>query len=224
MDHSVRLTAALRTTYYRGYPLMQDGLEIPCSLDVYMMSSTVLSRKLIQRYTELVENLYMEPPDDGCVGSFIETPVASTDFSIPSTSKGKGQRNDSKGKNQQKQKERKDFVTKNIRRLFGGSAIVKSSGPLNSKETKIIRIGWRKLNIYIFFHFRSASLLRVVLQRECQISLKRRKIHWIITCNLEFRKCEIKDCKWSKIHEKCGIKECEFWTKFAFFGFSFLVP
>ena len=90
MDHGARLTANLRTTYYRKSPLMQGGLEIPCSMDVYMMSSTVLSRKLIQRYTELVENFYMEHPDDGCVGSFVETPVASIDFNISSTSKAKG--------------------------------------------------------------------------------------------------------------------------------------
>ena len=59
----------------------------------------------------------------------------------------------------------------------------------------------------IFFHFRLASLPRVALQRECQISLKGRKIHWK-KCNLEFRKCGIKDCEISKIPEKCGIKEC----------------
>ena len=40
-------------------------------------TSAVLSRKLMQRCTKLVENFYKEPPDDGCVGSFIETPVAS---------------------------------------------------------------------------------------------------------------------------------------------------
>ena len=40
----------------------------------------------------------MEHPDDGCVGSFVETPVASIDFNIPSTSKGKGRRKDFKGK------------------------------------------------------------------------------------------------------------------------------
>ena len=114
MDRGARLTTTLRTTYYRKSPLMQGGLEIPCSVDVYMMSSTVLSRKLIQRYTELVENFYMEHPDDGCVGSFVETPVASIDFNIPSTSKGKGRSKDSKGKGPQKQKERKDVVMKEM--------------------------------------------------------------------------------------------------------------
>ena len=126
MDHSARLTATLRTTYYRRSPLMQGSLQKTCSVDVYMMSSTVLSRKLIQRYTELVENFYMKPPDNGCFGSFAETPVASIEFTIPSTSKGKCRRNGSKGENPQKQKERKDVVTKDIRSFFRGSTIVKS--------------------------------------------------------------------------------------------------
>ena len=47
MGWGARLTATLRTTYYSRSPLMQDGLKILCSVDVYMMSSTALSRKLI---------------------------------------------------------------------------------------------------------------------------------------------------------------------------------
>ena len=109
-------------------------------------TSTLLSSKFIQWCTKLVENFYKEPPDDGCVGSFIETPVASIDFNIPSTSKG--QSNDSKVKNQQKHKEKKDNVKKDIRSFLGGSSIVKSSGPLNSKEKKIVQIDSRKLNVY----------------------------------------------------------------------------
>ena len=122
-----------------------------------------------------------------------------------------------------------------IRSFFGRSTIVKSSSPLNSKEKKVIKIDWRKLNVFcFFFHFRLASLPRVALQRECQISLKRTKIH-CKKCNLEFRKGWIKDCEWSKIPEnckikecdwwrwfrKCRIKECEFWIKFAFFNSAF---
>ena len=61
MDHGARWTATLRTTQYHKSPLIQGGLEIPCSVDVYMISSTVLSRKLTQRYTKLVEDFYMEP-------------------------------------------------------------------------------------------------------------------------------------------------------------------
>ena len=40
----------------------------------------------------------MELLNDGGVGAFFETPVASIDFNIPSTSKSKGRRKDSNGK------------------------------------------------------------------------------------------------------------------------------
>ena len=94
----------------------------------------------LSKHLFYMENFCMEPPDDDCLGSFVETPVASIDFDVPSISKGKGRRNDFKGKNPQKQKERHDVVTKDIRSFFGGSTIVKSSGQLNSKEKKIIKI------------------------------------------------------------------------------------
>lgn len=83
MDRGATLTATLKTTYYRISPLMQGGLELPCSVDVYMKSSTISSKKLIQRYTELVENLYMEPLDDICVGSFVKGELtARNNFSL----------------------------------------------------------------------------------------------------------------------------------------------
>ena len=74
MDRGARLTATLRSTYYHRSPLMQGGLKIPCAIVVYM-SSTQLNSRLITRYKELVENLYLEPPDDGdhVVGSFGQT-------------------------------------------------------------------------------------------------------------------------------------------------------
>lgn len=74
---------------------MQGDLEVSCSVDVCMMSSAVLRRKLIRWNTELVGSFYVEPCNDGCVGCFVETPVASINFNIPSFSKGQGQKNDS---------------------------------------------------------------------------------------------------------------------------------
>ena len=82
----------------------------------------------------------MAPPDGGYVGSFFETPVASIDFNISSTSKGKSRKNDFNGKNPQTQQERKAIVMKDIRSFFVGSTIVKSSTPFYLKENKIIKI------------------------------------------------------------------------------------
>ena len=53
--------------------------------------------------------------------------LGSIDFNIPSTSIGKGLRNNSKGK----KNPQKDVVTKDVRSFFGGSTIVTSSDPLN---------------------------------------------------------------------------------------------
>ena len=53
---------------------MQGDHEVSCSVDVSMMSSAVLRRKLIRWNTELVGSFYVEPSNDGCVGCFVETP------------------------------------------------------------------------------------------------------------------------------------------------------
>ena len=146
-----------------------------------------------------------------------ETHVTSIDFNIPSTSKGKGRRNDS---------------TKNTRSFCGSSAIVKSSGPLYSKENKIIKIDWRKQMVYFFFFISDwLHWLGYLYRGNFSFLSNERK------CNLEFRKCGIKDREWSKISQKCGIKECKWWlwfrkcgikecefsTKFAFFNSAFFL-
>ena len=72
-----------------------------------MMNPKFLRRKLIKLYNELVEDFYIEPSGGDRVSSFIETPVAFIDVNIPSTSKDKGRRNDSKVKiRKSKRKER----------------------------------------------------------------------------------------------------------------------
>ena len=40
MDPGARMTATLRPTYYHQSPLMQGGLEIPCSIEVHMSCTT----------------------------------------------------------------------------------------------------------------------------------------------------------------------------------------
>ena len=87
----------------------------------------------------------------------------------------------SRGKIAQKQKERRDLVTKDIRSFFRGSTIIKSSDPLNLKGS---------------------------FTEGMPNSLKPRKTPWK-KWNLEFRKWGIKDCEWYKNPEKYGIKKCE---------------
>ena len=120
-----------------------------------------------------------------------------------------------RGKSLKKQKERGNIVTKDIRNFFRGSTVAKLIDPLNSKEKKIIKI--TEESFFFFLIFWLGLLHRAALQREHQISLKRRKVHWK-KCNLEFRKSRIKECEWSKIPEKCGIKEWEWWLWFRKYG------
>ena len=143
------------------------------------------------------------------------------------------QRSKKRRKDSQKQKERKRCCHEGHYKLLWRLNYCKI-WVAHIKEKKIIQIDLRKLYEYFFFHFQLASLPRVALQRECQISLKRRKFYWK-KCILEFRKCGIKNCEWSKIPEKCVIKEyewwlwfrkciikeCEFWAKFTFFNSAF---
>ena len=101
---------------------------------------------------------------------------------IPLPPKAKVAKKDFQGKNAQKQKERKDFFPKDIKSLFGGLTNVKSSGPFNSKGKKITLTEENK-NVY-FFNFRLTELHRVALQGEVALEKE---------CNLEFRKCRIKE-------------------------------
>ena len=57
LNRGARMKATLRSTHYRRSPLVQGGLEIPCTVKVSLMP-TQLSKKLVDRYRELVERFY----------------------------------------------------------------------------------------------------------------------------------------------------------------------
>ena len=60
----------LASTQYRRSPITQTGLEIPCKV-IVRMSATVLSRKLVDRYKELVPDLYSEPQTSELMRCFL---------------------------------------------------------------------------------------------------------------------------------------------------------
>ena len=49
LDRGARIEATLRSIQYRRSPLVQGGLEIPCTVKVSMMP-TQLSKKLVDLY------------------------------------------------------------------------------------------------------------------------------------------------------------------------------
>ena len=52
--------AQLTAAHYRRSPLVQGGLEIPCSL-TFKMPATKKSSELLKKYLELFESKYAEP-------------------------------------------------------------------------------------------------------------------------------------------------------------------
>lgn len=69
LDRGAKIQAELRETHYRRSPLVQGGLEIPCTL-IIRMPATVKSTELLKRYLELFEERYDEPQEIVVLGTF----------------------------------------------------------------------------------------------------------------------------------------------------------
>ena len=143
LDRRARIEATLRSTHYRQSPLVQGGLEIPCTVNVLMMP-TQLSKKLVDRYGELVESFYFEPLDSEIIGSFLQSDEEQAPGASSATCIGKNVCL----KNSKKRKDGDcnvvctiSFTTgiKDIRSYFMHTSIVKST-PINisDKDTIVI--------------------------------------------------------------------------------------
>ena len=87
LDHGARIEAKLRSTHYRRSPLVQGGLEIPCTVKVSMMP-TKLSKKLVDQCRELGESFYFEPTGSEIIGSFLQSDVKEAPGAASATSNG----------------------------------------------------------------------------------------------------------------------------------------
>ena len=78
LDRDATVKAVITCSYYRRSPLFQGGLEIPCSVTV-SMPGTIRNNLLLDRYRELVTELYCESKDEIIIGNFLspteEVPV-----------------------------------------------------------------------------------------------------------------------------------------------------
>ena len=70
LDRGAKVTAQLTGTHYRRSPLFQGGVEIPCLVTVTIPGS-IKSHMLIQRYQQMVEELYCAPKEEVIMGSFL---------------------------------------------------------------------------------------------------------------------------------------------------------
>ena len=71
IERGAKVTVKLSSTHYRKSPLFQGGLEIPCAVTVSLPAS-IKGHMLIQRYQDMVEELYCEPKEEVIMGSFVE--------------------------------------------------------------------------------------------------------------------------------------------------------
>ena len=74
LDRGATVVAKLTATHYRRSPLFQGGLEIPCEITVSMPGS-IKGHMLLQRYQDIVDELYCQPKDEIIMGSFLERNV-----------------------------------------------------------------------------------------------------------------------------------------------------
>ena len=70
LDRGAVVYAELTSTNYRRSPLMQGGLEIQCKITV-KLHATVKNHMLLDRYKQLVNELYCEPKGEVIMGSFL---------------------------------------------------------------------------------------------------------------------------------------------------------
>ena len=70
LDRGATVKAVITFSYYRRSPLFQGGLEIPCSVTV-SMPGTIRNHLLLDRYRELVAELYCEPKGEIIIGNFL---------------------------------------------------------------------------------------------------------------------------------------------------------
>ena len=71
LDPGASINAELTSTNYRRSPLVKGGLEIPCKINVKMLS-TVKNVELLNKFEELFADIYIEPQSSQILGSFLQ--------------------------------------------------------------------------------------------------------------------------------------------------------
>ena len=81
-DVSVTITG----THYQRSPLVQGRPEIPCNLTANLPGYSARNHLLLQKYLEIVSNLYVEPANEEIIGSLL----------VPNEGSGRANRTNSK--------------------------------------------------------------------------------------------------------------------------------
>ena len=84
LDRGAKVYLQLSSNHFRRSPLTQGGLEIPCVVFAQMPATTVRSHLLLDKYLELVKDLYADPKNEKIIGSFIVASDERTHATTPS--------------------------------------------------------------------------------------------------------------------------------------------
>ena len=74
LDRGGTATATLTSEHYWRSPLVPGGLKTPCKVSV-TMPGTVSNLSVLEKYWQLVEELYTEPKNEEILGSFLHAIV-----------------------------------------------------------------------------------------------------------------------------------------------------
>ena len=69
LDRGAIVTAEVTSNHYRGSPLIQGGMEVPCRVDVNIHPTFNL--RVLKSYEDLVRDRYVEPSNEKIIGTFI---------------------------------------------------------------------------------------------------------------------------------------------------------
>ena len=85
IDRGATVTAELTSDHYRRSPLIQGGLEIPCKVTA-KISGTVTNLLIMEKYRQLVQELYTDPKDEELFGSFLHAEANGNALTIAASS------------------------------------------------------------------------------------------------------------------------------------------
>ena len=88
LQRGAKVVATLSSRNYRRSPLVQGGLEISCSVTIFM-PETLKSKEIKKKHKDMVDALYTEPDGNVIVGSFVHH---STDIPLKPQAKKRKQK------------------------------------------------------------------------------------------------------------------------------------
>ena len=78
IERGANVTAQVTSDHYWRSPLIQGGIEIPCEVTA-KISGTVINLMIMEKYTQLAQELYTEPNNEEILGSFLRAEAVDND-------------------------------------------------------------------------------------------------------------------------------------------------